>query len=171
MPRVLDRDELYEVVDTINNMVFEANREGKLEELLKSWNLDHLISQRSPFYDTERDGKIILIGYTNIKRKDLHGIVNALGLDKERFEFITESDDIKTYNYKKLQYNPKYRLVLVGPMPHSTAGKGNNSSTITNLENSDGYPRVVRLTNGNDLKITKSSLKKVLQELINKNYI
>jgi len=36
MPRVLDRDELYEVVNTINNMVLGANREGKLEELLKS---------------------------------------------------------------------------------------------------------------------------------------
>ena len=55
-------------------------------------------------------------------------------------------------------------------MPHSTAGKGDSSSAIAEMETRDGYPRVVRL-GANELKISKTSFKNALQELINSDYI
>ena len=48
-------------------------------------------------------------------------------------------------------------------MPHSTAGKGDSSSAIANMENASGYPKVIRL-GSNELKITKTNFKMALQE-------
>lgn len=69
-----------------------------------------------------------------------------------------------------MQYNPNYRLVIVGPMPHSTTGKGESRSTISELENGNGYPKVIRL-GSNELKITKTNFKQALQEQQNADYI
>ena len=43
-------------------------------------------------------------------------------------------------------------------MPHSTAGKGDSSSAIANMENGNGYPKIIRL-GSNELKITKTNFK------------
>ena len=87
-----------------------------------------------------------MIGNSQVKERDLLGIVKNLGLDKDRFEFCLDYDAIETYNFKKLQWNINYRLVIVGPMPHSTTGKINSRSTISEMEKPDnGYPKVIRL--------------------------
>ena len=78
---------------------------------------------------------------------------------------------MKSYPYQKLQYNAKYRVVLVGPIPHSTCSKGDFSSVITMMEKTPGYPRIVRLDGNNELKITKSNFKKTLTDLIEEGYI
>lgn len=62
-----------------------------------------------------------------------------------------------------MQYNPNYRLVIVGPMPHNTAGKVESRSTISEREKGNGYPKVIRL-GSNELKITKTNFKQALQE-------
>ena len=77
---------------------------------------------------------------------------------------------IVSYPFSKLQYNPDYRLVIVGAMPHSTAGKGDSSSAIADMEKGNGYPKVIRL-GSNELKISKSNFKKALQEQQSINYI
>lgn len=171
---MLSSDRLEEIIDTVTAKISLANRMGELESLLESWGLQELIESESQgsdsFYDTHKDGQIIVLGDSQVKEHDLLGIIKSLGLDKDRFEFHLDYKDAVNYPFSKLQYNPNYRLVLVGPMPHSTSGKGESSSAIAEMENGTGYPKVIRLGT-NELKITKTNFKKALQEQIDTNYI
>ena len=147
---MLYSDRLEEIIDAVTAKISVANRMGELESLLESWGLQELIDPvpetSASFYDTRKDGKIVVIGESQVKERDLLGIVKNLKLDKDRFEFCLDYDAIEIYNFKKLQWDINYRLVIVGPMPHSTTGKGNSRSTISEMEKPDnGYPKVIRL--------------------------
>lgn len=174
MSAVLDSDRLEELIDTIGKKIIYANRTEKLESLLDSWGLHNLIEKESlssnAFYNTHKDGKIVVLGSSQVKKNDLLGIITSLGLDKNRFEFYLDYEKFVSYPFSKLQYNPKYRLVIVGSMPHSTSGKGNSSSAIANMEKQNGYPKIIRL-GSNNLKITKTNFKTALQEQQAINYI
>ena len=171
---MFDSDRLEEIIDTIVEKITLANRTGQLEEMLEQWGLEDLIDKKqqssNDFYDTYKDGKIVVLGGSQVKEKVLLGIIKELGLDKDRFEFCLDYDSIVRYQFSKLQYNPNYRLVIVGSMPHSTAGKGDSSSAISEMEKGNGYPKVVRLGT-NELKITKTGFAKALQEQMAANYI
>lgn len=171
---MFDSDRLEKIIDTIVEKITLANRIGQLEKMLEQWGLEELIENEQlssdDFYDTYKNGKIVVLGGSSVKEKVLLGIIKELGLDKNRFEFCLDYDSIVRYQFSKLQYNPNYRLVIVGSMPHSTAGKGDSSSAISEMEKGNGYPKVVRL-GSNDLKVTKTGFKKVLQEQIAAKYI
>ena len=171
---MLNSERLEELIDTITEKIILANRMDELDNLLDSWGLHNLIENEplnsDTFYDTYRKGKIVVLGSSQVKEHDLLGIVKSLGLDKDRFEFCLDYKQIVSYPFSKLQYNPDYRLVIVGAMPHSTAGKGDSSSAIADMEKGNGYPKVIRL-GSNELKISKSHFKKALQEQQSINYI
>ena len=164
---MLDTERIEELIDTVTEKIYLANRTGELESLLKKWGLLELISDDAPssddFYDTYKDGKIVVLGSSQTKEKDLLGIIKSLGLDKRRFEFCLDYNRVVNYQFSKLQYNPNYRLVIVGAMPHSTAGKGDSGSTIAEMEKGNGYPKVIRL-GSNKLKISSTNFKTALQE-------
>ncbi|WP_204215311.1 hypothetical protein [Erysipelatoclostridium sp. An173] len=167
---MLNSYELEEIIDIITQKVILANRTGTLETLLQQWGLDDLLNSEST-YETNKDGKIVVIGQTEVKPNVLQGIIKSLNLDKSRFEFCLDYNGSKTYNYKKLQYSPNYRVVMVGPIPHSSVGKNNSSSVIAEMKNKEGYPRIETLHDSNELKITKSNFKSTLEKLIQENYI
>lgn len=167
---MLNYEELEEVIEKVTAKITLANRSGELEELLNSWGFDNLISQ-SPAYVTDKKGKIVVIGASEIKENVLNGIIKSLGLDKNRFEFCLDYDRAKTFQYSKLRYNPNYRVVLFGPVPHSSTGKNDSSSVIAEMKNHEGYPRVEILSGNNAVKITKSNFKDALNRLILEKYI
>ncbi|MBR1750450.1 MAG: hypothetical protein IJ740_06125 [Ruminococcus sp.] len=170
---MLDTERLEELIDKVTEKILIANRTGELDSLLDKWGFSDLIESETysnSFYDTRKDGKIVVLGASQVKERDLLGIVKGLGLDKDRFELCLDYKEIEGYQFSKLQYNTNYRLVIVGPMPHSTTGKGERRSTIAEMENGVGYPKVIRL-GSNELKITKSNFRQVLQEQITANYI
>lgn len=171
---MVDSEKLEEIIDAITAKIALANRMNELDSLLECWGLQELIGNNSvssdDFYDTYKDGTIVVIGASQVKEHDLLGIAKSLGLSKDRFEFCLDYDEIVKFNFKKMQHKPNYRLVIVGPMPHSTAGKGDSSSAIAEMETRDGYPKVVRL-GSNELKITQTSFKKTLQKQIAADYI
>ena len=167
---LLDIEELEEVIDTVRCKIVEANRMGYLEDLLHKLELDYLIGIR-PKYEPYKSGKILVIGEAEVKEKVLLGVAKELGIDKDRFEFCLDYNKAQKYEYSKLSYNPSYRVVMFGPVPHSSTGKLNSGSVISEMESKEGYPRVVRLTDGNTLKITKSGYKRALSELLKENYI
>lgn len=171
---MVDSEKLEEIIDAITAKIALANRMNELDSLLECWGLQELIGNNSvssdDFYDTYKDGTIVVIGASQVKEHDLLGIAKSLGLSKDRFEFCLDYDEIVKFNFKKMQHKPNYRLVIVGLMPHSTAGKGDSSSAIAEMETRDGYPKVVRL-GSNELKITKTSFKKTLQKQIAADYI
>lgn len=96
----------------------------------------------------------------------------SYGLSKDRVELALDYNEAEKYQYKKVHYNPNYRLVLFGPVPHSIKGNSGSSSILSKMENEEGYPKVIRLTDSNNkLKITKTNLKMVLQKEIAQEYI
>lgn len=171
---MLNSVELEEIVDQaqekIREEIFLANRMGNLDEILSQWGLSDLLIKQSA-YDTEKNGKIVVVGSSEVKINVLLGIIKELNLDKNRFEFCLDYLDSKTFNYKKLQYCPKYRLVMFGPVPHSSTGKHDSSSVIAEMENKEGYPRILKLNGNRKLKITKSSFKHALEKMIEEDYI
>ena len=167
---MLNYEELEEILEEVTAKITLANRTGELDALLKSWGLENLISKQT-FYETNKKGKIVVIGASEVKENILVGIIKDFGLDKNRFEFCLDYDKAKTFQYKKFQYNPDYRVVIFGPVPHSSTGKKDSSSVIAEMKNHEGYPRIEILSGNNEVKITKSNFKAVLVRLIKENYI
>lgn len=167
---MLNYEELEEVIEKITAKITLANRSDELEELLISWGFEDLVT-KAPTYETDKDGKIVVIGASDVKENVLNGIIKNLGLDKSRFEFCLDYDKAKTFQYSKLRYNPNYRVIMFGPVPHSSTGKNDSSSVIAEMKNHEGYPRVEVLSGNNAVKITKSNFKDTLSKLVLENYI
>ena len=57
-------------------------------------------------------------------------------------------------------------------MPHSTTGKAESGSAIAEMEkHPEMYPRILRMSAGTALKITKSGFKDVLESMLREDYI
>lgn len=154
----------------ITGILSKLNRSGQLEDFLNLIGMDDLIESEDDFY-SYKDGKIVVVGGTEIKEEVLLSIAKNLGIEKDRFEFCLDYKQIQKYDFRKMQYAPQYRVILFGPTPHSGYGKGESGSIIAELEKSTTYPRVERMMSGNELKITKSNFREKLQQLIDENYI
>ena len=164
-------DEIMDLLpEKITEILSRANRNGRLDELLEILGISSLFDTESSF-ESYKDGKIVVVGGSDVKEEVLTSIGKQLGIDKKRFEFCLDYNEIQKYDFRKMQYAPQYRVILFGPVPHSGHGKGDSSSIITAIEHTSGYPRVERLLNGNELKITKSNFRETLRQLIHENYI
>ena len=150
-------------------VITRLNRTGELSQLVDLLGISSKVKAVDD-YTPLRSGKILVIGGSNVKEKELYAIGRDLGIEKSRFELYLDYKEIQKFNFRKIQYQPKYSLVLVGPMPHSTTGKGDFDSTITALECEPGYPPVIRLGK-NQLKISKSDLKDKLHYAIERGLI
>jgi hypothetical protein len=150
-----------------------AYKSGNLQDYLSSIGMTDLFprEKEAPLYDTNPEGKILIIGDTKLKDNKIYGCLKECGISKERMELQIGYDNVKKYAFSNIQYNPNYRLILFGPVPHSGEGKKEKSSIITQIESTDGYPKVVRLSDGHGLKITKTSLKKAVLNEIQNGYL
>lgn len=167
---MLDTVQLEELLDDIRIRIIEANRRGTLEELLAKMGMADLLEAEDK-YETYIDGKIVVIGESNVKEEVLRAIAEKAGVDKKRIEFCLDYQATQKYNYSKLYYAPQYRVVMFGAVPHSTTGTKNSGSVIAEMENKEGYPRVVRLMAGDQLKLTKSNFKQAIETLVAEKYI
>ena len=164
-------DDIMDVLpEKITSILTKANINGTLEDLLDLLGLSELLGAENQF-ETYKDGKIVVIGGTEVKEEVLLSIAKQLGIDKKRFEFCLDYESIQKYDFRKMQYAPQYRIVLFGPAPHSCYGKGDSGSIIAEMEHSEAYPRVERLMSGSDLKITKSNFREKLQQLLQEEFI
>ena len=169
---MLDVEELLELEDNIRKELDDhlpaalsmLNRTGELETFLKMLGMEDLL-QSKPLYQVYKTGKIIVIGRSDVKAEVLLSIAKSLGLSKDRFELYLDYEDGKTFDFEKAHWKPQYALIMVGPMPHSGASKGDSGSVIAEIESTEGYPPVVRL-GANGLKITKTDFRNKLKEMI-----
>lgn len=150
-----------------------AYKSGKLEDYLSSIGMLDLYpsEEEVPLYDTNPDGKILIIGDSQIKEREIYGSLKEFGISKDRIELHLGYEDAKNFSFRNIQYNPNYRLILFGSVPHSGEGKQDKSSIITQIESDDGYPKVIRLTDGHGLKLTKTSLKRAVSQEIQRGYL
>lgn len=153
-----------ELNDNLTGILTKLNRTDRLEDLLSLLGLENLLEKEAG-YQVYKTGKIVVIGQSDVKAEVLLAIGKKLGIDKKRFELYLEYEDAKKFNFKKMQWQPSYSVVLVGPIPHSGVSKGDAGSIISAIEMEEGYPPVVRLGR-NSLKITKTVFQEKLRELI-----
>lgn len=170
---VLEYAEFDDLMDEITHRFSRANIDGTLHGLLEKLGWESLLASEAEPLFTFASGKILVIGEQTVPVETLRMTAKKLGLDINRFEFELDYEAAQTYNYSKLAYNTKYRVILVGATPHSTTGTGQSGSLLAELENHpEKYPRVVALrAEEGTLKITKSNFKKALVELISEKYI
>lgn len=170
-------EQLFDIItDATQKLLKEikiAYKSGNLEGYLSSIGMIDLYPSKEEMliYDTNPDGKIIIFGDSQLKDHEIYGCLKELGIPKDRIELQTSYEKVKKYPFRNIQYNPNYRLFLFGATPHSGAGKQDKSSIIAQIEDDDGYPKVIRLTDGHRLKITKTNLKNTIREEIESGYL
>lgn len=166
------QDKLEEVFpERITETLSRVNRTGELEDLLRLLGCSDLLTSESK-YETYKEGKIVVIGAPEVKKAVLLAIGEQLGFGKDRFEFCLDYESIKKYDFRKMEYSPNYRVILFGPTPHSGRGKKDAGSIVAEIKkNSDKYPRVEELKNGEEFKITKSNFREKLEELLKEGFI
>lgn len=169
----LDLDKLEIVLDGVRERICQANRNDTLLSLLDGLGWGDLLpfAPEDGFY-SHPTGQIVVLGDSEVKKDKLLGIAKSLGISKDRVELCLGYKELIRYDYRKLQYAPHYRLVLVGPMPHKTAGSGDFSSAVSAMQQpGSGYPKVEKLLAGNELKITKTSFSGALQKLLDEGFL
>lgn len=175
MISTLNHDQMELLCDKLSEKLYIANRDGSLLQLLEKFGLKDFLKEIQSPADSFRsfpDGKIVVLGVSEVKEEKLRGVSKELGFtDKDRFEFHLDYDKLKNFNYRKLQWASSYRLVLVGPMPHKTTGSGDFSSAIEAMKSELGYPKVIELRAGNELKITKQNFTDTLRNQLDNGFL
>lgn len=135
--------------------------------------MERLLPSRSAraWEDSLPRGNVIVLGQSKVSEREIIASISACGISKGRIETHIGYEELKRFDFGRLQYNSAYRLILVGSMPHSTKGKGDYSSAITRMEQEEGFTKVVRLVSNEQLKITKSNLKKAIKKEIDEGYL
>lgn len=177
---MLSNEQISIVLEEIKRRVYSENISGNLEKTLLNWNISCPFFEKKDIDVSEDvinnpDGKIVIIGGSEMKRNKFEGMVKSkYGLSnteiQKRFELVLEYEGLNHYNFNKLS-KFDYAVILMGPAPHSVKGKGNYSSLITMLEanQENFYPPVHRLSQ--DAPITKSQVEIALDDLISKGII
>jgi hypothetical protein len=151
-----------EVTDKVRQELFLANRTGRLDKVLSKYG----VSNKEERY-VDKNAKILIIGDSQIGEDKIRKLAKLCKIDNNLLECELDYKKIERYNFNKLEYNTNYQCVLVGPMPHSVQGKEDYSSIISKMETEqEKYPEVIRVTNSNELKITKTSLKHAFEKLV-----
>lgn len=144
------------------------NESDRINEFLELVGLETFVHD-SVEEETKDTGKIVVIGNSSVKVNWLIGISETLGISRERLVFY-DYREAQKLNYKNMQYNPAYALVLFGPIGHSAHDKGKYGSIISAVEQEAGYPPAMRLGK-NGLKITRSEFRDKMMEAIRNGFI
>lgn len=131
----ITHDDLFDIMaeacHRLNQEIRSAFKGNNLEGYLDSIGMHDLYPViEEPLFQTDPEGKILLVGQAQMNEQQILGCFKEFGLSKQRIELRLGYDEIKNYSFKSLHYNSNYRLILFGPVPHSTRGKGDASSTI-----------------------------------------
>jgi hypothetical protein len=170
-------DELFEITalaaNRLHREIKNAYNRGNLKEYLEKINMvDLLPEEKSMLWDDSLpNGKIIIFGESSVKDREIYASLQSVNIPKDRIELHLGYKELQSFKFLQLQYNPKYRLILAGPIPHSTVDKGSFSSPIAMMENTHGYTKIIRLNSNGELKITKTNLKMTVQQEIDKGYL
>lgn len=162
------------IIEKLDALLHRKNIDGSLERMLREMGLDDVIAEfegaKKPL-STWSDGDVLVLGARPNMVNELRSVGRALGISRDRFEFV-EYDDVTNFGFRKLSYSSKYCAVLAGAHPHMARDIEGASSVITHLEsNRDEFPETVRLVAGNQLSVTKTNFRQALEDLIARGVI
>ena len=165
----LEQDLRPALIENLEQILIHLNRTDRLLDFLDLLGMKSLLGDS---FDDERtkDGKIIVIGHSEVPSDKLLSVSKKHGFPKDRFEFLLEYEDAKRYNFGKTQWSPNYSLIMVGPMPHSGVAKEGFGSIISALETKEGYPPVLQM-GMKSLKISKSSFEDALVRAVDQGLV
>lgn len=155
--------------DDLMDGIFAAYNDGidKLRSYVEALKQQRMLSCKSAY----GIGKILIIGESFLTAQQAKGFCRTKGISHTRLEFLSDYDRLKNKGIRKFQYNDNYSLIIVGPVPHSMRDKGDYTSIITQMEQEDGFPPVVRANNGNTLKLTLSVFKQIINSQLDNGCI
>lgn len=168
--------------DTINSLKFQLAEESQLVEDLTNENArlhQHIailenelkkITNRKRFEELteiKKDRlKILILGGSQLKEKDMMGILKSYGLEKNNV-IIKDYDETKKFDISKLRFNSPYCGILIGPVAHKVVGMGDYTSLISKLRNEAGFPVAIEIRSiAGELKITKTAFKTAIGQLL-----
>lgn len=141
--------------------ITEAYYENRLNEVLNKYGLQDEIEYQ--YYD-RNNSKILVVGNSMVSKDKLVAIAKKYGINEKFLEFKLDYNRLHNYNFAKLENSMNYSDVLVGPLPHKVSGIDEFSSFLAMTDaNPENYPKIIRLQGSNELKITKESFLKGLQ--------
>ena len=175
---IRDYEEAIELVDEYERK-YQAlclNQRTKIEEIVD--DAENIISNREHILSNERcngnvfclknSEQILVIGACRAKSNHLIGVAKKYGLNANNLEFWDDYDKLKR-DMSRLYYNTKYRAIILGPMPHKVANIDGYSSLISKImDDKDAYPPVEICRSSGELKISKTSFKVALNNLLSK---
>lgn len=96
-----------------------ANRMGELEALLAGLEMSDLLgNDREP--KPLETGKIIVLGASQVPVDRLRKTASACEFVPDWFEFHTDYERLKHFDYGKIRGSMGYVAIFAGPMPHKT---------------------------------------------------
>ncbi|MBQ9345337.1 MAG: hypothetical protein IJT88_09020 [Kiritimatiellae bacterium] len=167
---VVSEEKLRIILDKVFEHLSQANQDGTLHEVLIAIGLQGLMEPTDDIDMGVCDpalGDILVIGDLGNRSSDiLRGIAKGKGYLGERFEF-RNYDEAKRLGCSFLQNSTRYAAVMCGPVPHSGAGMGDESSLLEELRHqARGYPPLVELRDKRGiLHISKTSFRTGLEQL------
>ena len=165
-------DKIFDAYDgCFSDILNHINTKGKIEEFLRLIDHEDLLGKTESYFDPFKDGKIVVLGASELRPNDVIRALRDEGIEKDRIELHLEYD-LGGYEVEKsIRWNSFVSLVLVGPIPHSLEGKGSYSSIMEMMERKQGYPPVIRLQIAGTPKITKTNLKEAVRTAVARDYI
>ena len=110
-----------------------------------------------------RNGRILVLGATELDVNTMSGIAKDYGFDKKDFDY--EIDYKKVVNYAG-RISGSYKAIIFGAMPHKVAGLGDWSSLIAKCQNDNPEQIFVDARSyAGGLKVTKQSFRSALMEV------
>ena len=152
-----------EILNDFSRQAFEAFYNNKAEKFLVSHSIRYAAAD-DYFPSLRVDARVLVIGDVSTSKSDLLKAAKQIGFDSDRLEFRIGYYELRESDVRKLRYSNAYSDVILGPLPHSIALKGDYSSLAARMEQEEGYPNVVRATANRGLKISKSSFAEALRK-------
>ena len=140
----------------------EANAKGELLDFLKKLNISYEGFDECDY--NKSTVRLLIAGQSDVRRDHVLKILKKYGIDKNRVDMILDYDDLKRIRWNDLQYSGKYSDVIFGPCPHSVVGKGDYSSIINRMEQEEGWPKPIRASANEMLKLSQNSIEAAILE-------
>ncbi|MDZ7790374.1 MAG: hypothetical protein U5L08_07775 [Xanthomonadales bacterium] len=108
--------------------------------------------------------RIIVVGQSRAAESHLAGICKHMGIDKDQVDFRLGYNAFDSLDINSRSTTHSVAGILIGPVPHKVPGQ---DDPVQALMRGEGYPPTVRVeTNSGELKITKSSFRDALENLL-----
>lgn len=120
----------------------QANDENKIEDCFATYN--YIYENEEPMLIQTRTHSVLVLGALGGRKSDYEMAAKKMGIDPEHVIFENDYSRLGRFDTRSLEYSSVYSDIILGPVPHSQEGIGDNSSLRAAILNSPSkYPRLL----------------------------